>query len=45
MTSDHDMLWRRCAHLGRLLLPVVDEEEAVEGSVHSPSTAGPSASY
>lgn len=26
MTSDHDMLWRRCAHLGRLLLPVVDEE-------------------
>ncbi|MFF1747384.1 hypothetical protein [Streptomyces mirabilis] len=27
MTFDHDMLWRRCAHLGRLLLPVVDEEE------------------
>ncbi|MEH0509277.1 MULTISPECIES: hypothetical protein [unclassified Streptomyces] len=27
MTSDHDTLWRRCAHLGRLLLPVVDEEK------------------
>ncbi|MCX5264955.1 hypothetical protein [Streptomyces sp. NBC_00199] len=27
MTSDHDTLWRRCAHLGRLLLPVVDEEQ------------------
>jgi hypothetical protein len=27
MTSDHDRLWRRCAHLGRVLLPVVDEEE------------------
>lgn len=26
MTSDHDLLWRRCAHLGRVLLPVVDEE-------------------
>lgn len=26
MTSDHDVLWRRCAHLGRVLLPVVDEE-------------------
>ncbi|MFE4415478.1 hypothetical protein [Streptomyces sp. NPDC056821] len=26
MTSDHDMLWRRCAHLGRVLLPVVDQE-------------------
>ncbi|MEU1806762.1 hypothetical protein [Streptomyces sp. NPDC019937] len=26
MASDHDMLWRRCAHLGRVLLPVVDEE-------------------
>ncbi|MFK4184362.1 hypothetical protein ACI2L4_10135 [Streptomyces sparsogenes] len=26
MASEHDMLWRRCAHLGRVLLPVVDEE-------------------
>ncbi|GHI01765.1 hypothetical protein AQI88_38665 [Streptomyces cellostaticus] len=26
MTSEHDMLWRRCAHLGRVLLPLVDEE-------------------
>ncbi|MFJ3310057.1 hypothetical protein ACIPSA_45065 [Streptomyces sp. NPDC086549] len=26
MTSDHDMLWRRCAHLGRVLLPLVDQE-------------------
>ncbi|MFF4484267.1 hypothetical protein ACFY1A_45860 [Streptomyces sp. NPDC001520] len=26
MASDHDMLWRRCVHLGRVLLPVVDEE-------------------
>lgn len=25
MTSD-DMLWRRCAHLGRVLLPLVDQE-------------------
>ncbi|MFE2078021.1 hypothetical protein [Streptomyces misionensis] len=26
MTSDHDMLWRRCALLGRVLLPLVDQE-------------------
>lgn len=26
MTSDHDMLWSRCAHLGRILLPLVDQE-------------------
>ncbi|PZG99773.1 hypothetical protein C1I97_24055 [Streptomyces sp. NTH33] len=26
MTSDHDLLWRRCSSLGRVLLPVVDEE-------------------
>ncbi|RMB83822.1 hypothetical protein [Streptomyces shenzhenensis] len=26
MTSDHDMLWCRCALLGRVLLPLVDEE-------------------
>ncbi|MFF7882748.1 hypothetical protein ACH40F_09915 [Streptomyces sp. NPDC020794] len=26
MTSDHDMLWRRCGLLGRVLLPLVDQE-------------------
>ncbi|MEU3028546.1 hypothetical protein ACPCBC_12910 [Streptomyces incarnatus] len=26
MTSDHDMVWRRCAYLGRVLLPLVDQE-------------------
>ncbi|WP_316784519.1 hypothetical protein [Streptomyces sasae] len=26
MTPDYDMLWRRCAHLGRVLLPLVDQE-------------------
>ncbi|MFE4337083.1 hypothetical protein ACFRQM_49550 [Streptomyces sp. NPDC056831] len=26
MTSDHDKMWRRCAHLGRILLPLVDQE-------------------
>ncbi|GAA3374959.1 hypothetical protein GCM10020367_40850 [Streptomyces sannanensis] len=26
MPSDHDMLWRRCALLGRVLLPLVDQE-------------------
>ncbi|MGW7543560.1 hypothetical protein ACWGKQ_20975 [Streptomyces sp. NPDC054770] len=26
MPADHDMLWRRCAHLGRVLLPLVDQE-------------------
>ncbi|MFC8264070.1 hypothetical protein ACFUNF_42435 [Streptomyces sp. NPDC057291] len=26
MPPDHDMLWRRCAHLGRVLLPLVDQE-------------------
>ncbi|MFD4761035.1 hypothetical protein ACFWOJ_19750 [Streptomyces sp. NPDC058439] len=26
MTSDHDMLWRHCSHLGRILLPMVDQE-------------------
>ncbi|MFJ2722795.1 hypothetical protein [Streptomyces sp. NPDC087437] len=26
MTSDHDMVWRRCASLGRVLLPLVDQE-------------------
>lgn len=25
-TSDGDMMWRRCAHLGRVLLPLVDQE-------------------
>nr|BFD80716.1 hypothetical protein StreXyl84_01170 [Streptomyces sp. Xyl84] len=34
MTCDHDVLWRRCAHLGRLLLPVVDEEEWRRGRRH-----------
>lgn len=26
MTSDDDMLWRRCAYLGRVLLPLLDQE-------------------
>ncbi|WP_405467597.1 hypothetical protein [Streptomyces canus] len=26
MTSDHDTLWSRCAYLGRVLLPLVDQE-------------------
>ncbi|MEU6201672.1 hypothetical protein [Streptomyces sp. NPDC047061] len=26
MTSDHDMLWHRCTYLGRVLLPLVDQE-------------------
>ncbi|WP_281157341.1 hypothetical protein [Streptomyces sp. HYC2] len=26
MTSDHHMVWRRCVHLGRVLLPLVDQE-------------------
>ncbi|MGW4759330.1 hypothetical protein [Streptomyces chartreusis] len=26
MTSDHDTVWRRCALLGRVLLPLVDQE-------------------
>ncbi|MFF8909656.1 hypothetical protein [Streptomyces olivaceoviridis] len=26
MTSDHDMLWRRCTLFGRFLLPLVDQE-------------------
>ncbi|CQR59540.1 hypothetical protein [Streptomyces leeuwenhoekii] len=26
MTADPDLLWRRCAHLGRVLLPLVDQE-------------------
>ncbi|MFB7527484.1 hypothetical protein ACFC0C_04430 [Streptomyces sp. NPDC056178] len=26
MTPDHDMLWRRCAYLGRVLLPLLDQE-------------------
>ncbi|MGW2051923.1 hypothetical protein ACWCPF_43415 [Streptomyces sp. NPDC001858] len=26
MTSEHDMLWSRCTHLGRVLLPLVDQE-------------------
>ncbi|MDX3078401.1 hypothetical protein [Streptomyces sp. MI02-7b] len=26
MTSDHDLLWHRCVHLGHVLLPLVDQE-------------------
>ncbi|MFC9681360.1 hypothetical protein [Streptomyces sp. NPDC056948] len=26
MASDHDMLWHRCARLGRVVLPLVDQE-------------------
>ncbi|MEU0115870.1 hypothetical protein ABZ137_19645 [Streptomyces bobili] len=26
MTSEHETLWNRCAHLGRVLLPLVDQE-------------------
>jgi len=26
MASDHDTMWRRCAYLGRVLLPLVDQE-------------------
>ncbi|MFE1291230.1 hypothetical protein [Streptomyces sp. NPDC058751] len=26
MTSDHDTLWCRCAYLGRVLLPLLDQE-------------------
>ncbi|MGW0672939.1 hypothetical protein [Streptomyces sp. NPDC002746] len=26
MASDHDLLWSRCAHLGRVLLPLLDQE-------------------
>lgn len=26
MTSDHDVLWRRCVYLGRVLLPLLDQE-------------------
>ncbi|MEU7380981.1 MULTISPECIES: hypothetical protein [unclassified Streptomyces] len=26
MASDHDTLWRRCAYLGRALLPLLDQE-------------------
>ncbi|WP_393053220.1 hypothetical protein [Streptomyces sp. LN549] len=26
MTSDHDMLWRCCVYLGRVLLPLLDQE-------------------
>ncbi|MFV5996540.1 hypothetical protein ACNPQM_30095 [Streptomyces sp. NPDC056231] len=34
MTSDHDMLWRRCSHLGRVLLPLVDQEPWRRGRRH-----------
>lgn len=34
MTSDHDMLWRRCALLGRVLLPLVDQEPRRQARRH-----------
>lgn len=33
MTSDHETLWRRCAYLGHVLLPLLDQERLYqEGS-------------
>ncbi|MFD8685887.1 hypothetical protein [Streptomyces sp. NPDC059651] len=26
MTADHDTLWRHCVHLGRVVLPLMDQE-------------------
>ncbi|MFI2764070.1 hypothetical protein ACH5A3_35330 [Streptomyces echinatus] len=34
MASDHDMLWRRCAYLGRVLLPLLDREPWRQGRRH-----------
>ncbi|MEU6594090.1 hypothetical protein ABZ923_33600 [Streptomyces sp. NPDC046881] len=34
MTSDPDTLWRRCAHLGRVLLPLVDQEPVRQADRH-----------
>ncbi|MGW2022062.1 hypothetical protein [Streptomyces decoyicus] len=34
MTSDSDLLWRRCAHLGRVLLPLVDQEPGRQADRH-----------
>lgn len=31
MASGHDMLWRRCAYLGRALLPLLDQEPWRQG--------------
>ncbi|GHA73821.1 MULTISPECIES: hypothetical protein [Streptomyces] len=39
MTSDHDMLWRRCALLGRVLLPLVDQEPWRQARRHETLTA------
>ncbi|MFK0261420.1 hypothetical protein ACIQU1_08825 [Streptomyces angustmyceticus] len=32
--SDSDSLWRRCAHLGRVLLPLVDQEPGRQAHRH-----------
>ncbi|MFC9931704.1 hypothetical protein [Streptomyces sp. NPDC127190] len=34
MTSDPDTLWRRCSHLGRVLLPLVDQEQGRQADRH-----------
>ncbi|GES28442.1 hypothetical protein AB0G60_00095 [Streptomyces angustmyceticus] len=31
---DSDLLWRRCAHLGRVLLPLVDQEPGRQADRH-----------
>ncbi|MET8614938.1 hypothetical protein [Streptomyces misionensis] len=39
MTADHDKLWRHCAHLGRVLLPLVDQEPWRRARRHENLTA------
>ncbi|MFD8395917.1 hypothetical protein ACFV2N_43695 [Streptomyces sp. NPDC059680] len=34
MNLDSDMLWRRCAHLGRVLLPLVDQDPGRQADRH-----------
>ncbi|GGW13377.1 hypothetical protein GCM10018980_72060 [Streptomyces capoamus] len=34
MTSDPDTLWRRCAHLGRVLLPLADQDPGRQADRH-----------
>ncbi|MFD9794201.1 hypothetical protein ACFWXK_24995 [Streptomyces sp. NPDC059070] len=34
MNSDHDLLWRHCVHLGRLLLPMADQQEYGQARRH-----------
>lgn len=34
MTSDSDLPWRRCTHLGRVLLPLVDQEPGRQTDRH-----------